>query len=170
MEKKIIILNGFGGCGKDTFVNICKKKVKTEHWSSINFYKIITTQMGWLGTKEQKDRKFLSDLKRLSLQYNDKPFELTKERIELFLNKYNENSLLFIDIRENEEIQKIIQEYPSNIIKVLITNNRIKNNFENYSDAYVYDINYDYVIDNSETIDELEENANIFLKDILSDF
>ena len=64
--KHIIIINGCGGVGKDTFVNMCAKYTSVVNYSSVKEIKEIAKYIGWDGSKEERDRKFLSDLKLLT--------------------------------------------------------------------------------------------------------
>ena len=94
--KKIFILNGSGGVGKDTFVDLVSNYIPTIHFSSVTKVKEIAKAIGWDGGKTEKDRKFLSDLKLLCTEYNNMPFNSMKEMVSKFINSnYN---LLFIDI------------------------------------------------------------------------
>ena len=61
--KNIIIINGTGGSGKDTFVEFVSKYSKVFNFSSVDKVKEVARVIGWSGTKSEKDRKFLSDLK-----------------------------------------------------------------------------------------------------------
>ena len=63
MDKNIIVINGTGGSGKDTFVEYVSKYAKVYNFSSVDKVKEIAKLIGWTGTKTDKDRKFLSDLK-----------------------------------------------------------------------------------------------------------
>ncbi len=47
MEKQIIIINGTGGSGKDTFVEFCSKYGSIMNFSSIDKVKEIATLIGW---------------------------------------------------------------------------------------------------------------------------
>ena len=60
---KIIIINGYAGVGKSTFVEMCKKDYLVTELSTIDPIKDIASKIGWNGQKEPKDRKFLADLK-----------------------------------------------------------------------------------------------------------
>ena len=64
MNKNIIVINGTGGSGKDTFVEYVSKYAKVYNFSSVDKVKEIAKLIGWTGTKTDKDRKFLSDLKK----------------------------------------------------------------------------------------------------------
>ena len=107
-NKKIFIINGKGGSGKDTFVENVDKYVPTDNYSSIESIKQVAELLGWDGGKSDKDRKFLSDLKKLSSDYNDMPYTDILHYISCFLTSmYNEDELLFVHIREPKEIEKV---------------------------------------------------------------
>ena len=92
------------------------------------------------------------------------PLLLCCEEIERFL-KNKKTDILIIDIREPEEIEKIVELYPE-IITVLLINTNVAVIESNPSDAGVFEYNYDFVIDNSKTLKELEESAITFLKEL----
>ena len=83
--KKIIVINGKGGVGKDTLCEITKKYYRTVIVSSIDPIKNIANQIGWDGTKDPKSRKLLSDLKRLCIEYNDFPTRYLVKEVCRFL-------------------------------------------------------------------------------------
>ena len=56
--KNIVIINGYGGSGKDTFVEFVSKYNKVYNFSSVDKVKEIAKLIGWNGKKEEKDRKF----------------------------------------------------------------------------------------------------------------
>ena len=114
--KKVVILNGSGGVGKDSLVISCKDFCNTKHVSSVTEVKGIATLMGWDGEKTEKSRRFLSDLKDLMTNYNDRPLNYSLEQIKEFYNTFPDNSILFIDIREPIEIEKLVK-IDENIMK-----------------------------------------------------
>lgn len=101
--KKIIIINGSGGVGKDAFAKrVIEETLKlskriipvenedycvdpevfyridniiTNNISTIDCVKNIAKMFNWNGEKSEKDRKMLSDLKDLMTVYNDYPFK-----------------------------------------------------------------------------------------------
>ena len=76
MQKQVIIINGTGGSGKDTFVQYCSKYAKVINISSVDKVKeAATILVGWKGEKDEKSRKLLVDLKKLSIDYNDAPLK-----------------------------------------------------------------------------------------------
>ena len=59
MNKQVFIINGSGGCGKDTFVEIVKsqaKRISVRNYSSVTKVKEIAKIIGWDGTKSERDR------------------------------------------------------------------------------------------------------------------
>ena len=159
MEKKIVIINGTGGSGKDTFVEFVSKYNKVVNVSSVDKVKEIATLMGWDGTKDEKSRKFLSDLKKLATDYNEMPLMDMKEKVEKFKN--SDNELMFLHIREPEEIEKAKDEFGA--LTLLIKRENHETIKSNYSDANVENYDYDYIINNT-TLEELEKCAKDFYK------
>ena len=161
MQKEIIIINGTGGSGKDTFVELCSKYGKVKNFSSIDKVKEVAKVIGWTGTKTEKDRKFLSDLKRLTTEYNDMAFNSIKEEVEKF-NK-TEEEIIFIHIREPEEIERA--KIAFNAKTLLVKRIGLKNIETNYSDANVDNYDYDYIIENT-TLEDLDKQAKEFINEI----
>lgn len=160
--KKIVIINGTGGCGKDTFVSLTSKYAKVFNFSSIDAVKELASKIGWNGTKSEKDRKFLSDLKRLTTEYNDFSFNSIKKAYEEFNN--NDDEIMFIHIREPEEIKRASDYF--NALTLLIKRENYNNISSNVSDANVDNYNYDYIIDNT-TLEEFDVRAQEFVKKIM---
>ncbi|MBR1376336.1 MAG: hypothetical protein IJ565_00775 [Bacilli bacterium] len=159
MDKKIIIINGTGGSGKDTFVEFCSKYANVFNFSSIDKVKEIAKIIGWTGSKSEKDRKFLSDLKKLTTEYNDMAFNSIKDAINTFNN--SDMDVMFIHIREPEEIKRAVDTFGAKTL--LVKRDGLANIESNYSDASVDNYNYDYVIRNT-TLEELDEKADKFIE------
>lgn len=173
ISKRIIIINGKGTSGKDTFVNIVNKYVPTENYSSINLIKKVATQLGYNGGKTMKDRKFLSDMKVLATKYNDSPYNDIIDKVLKFIYcKQNKNQLLFIHIREPKEIQRLVDFCKESNIKVntlLIKRENIESvEYGNMADDNVYNYDYDFVINNDGTVDDLLNTAIWYLCRILN--
>jgi hypothetical protein len=179
--KTIIITNGSGGVGKDTFANILGKYGSVKKISSIDKIKEIARIGGWEGSKTEKDRKFLSDLKLLFSDYNNLPFNEIQKEIKSFLFKDNEASepsvdeFLLIDIREPDEIDKIVNYFKfyngeyNKIYTILIRTNRVNEIKSNMADANVENYFYDYIIENN-NLKELEESVQYLIKDLKGEF
>ncbi len=161
IKKQIVVINGTGGSGKDTFVEFCQKYGKVKNFSSIDKVKEIATMIGWTGKKEEKDRKFLSDLKKLTTDYNDMAFQSIKEEVSKF--HHSDANILFIHIREPEEIQRVVDFYQAKTL--LIKRVGLANIETNNSDANVDCYSYDYVIENT-TLKELDMKALEFIHDL----
>ncbi len=161
MEKKIVIINGSGGVGKDTFVEFCSEFANVKNISSVDKVKeAAKVLVNWNGEKDEKSRKFLSDLKKMSIDYNNYPMVYIKEQADEF--KANETEkIMFIHIREISEIEKVKEEVGAKTL--LITSNRVQKITTNSSDANVADYNYDCYISNDGTLEELKEKAKIFV-------
>ena len=190
LNKQIFIINGAGGVGKDEFVKIVSSsdynyKLVTEtknktriyvkvlevgNYSSVSKVKKIAKMIGWDGSKTERNRKFLSDLKLLTTEYNDMPLNDMKQYADNFMNnEQTEDKILFLHIREPEEIAKAINEFKKyNAKSILIKRNSVKHITSNMADKNVYNYNYDIVIDNSGTIGDLKEKAEKFLNDFFA--
>lgn len=163
MDKHIIIINGTGGAGKDTFVNFCAEVKKVLNVSTVDKVKeAAKILVGWNGEKDEISRKLLVDLKQLSIAYNDAPTKYIVEMAEKF-NK-SDDKLMFIHIREAEEIEKTKKLL--NAKTLLITNPRVKLITSNNSDGKVNQYKYDYYIQNDGTLEELKEKALNFVKEL----
>ena len=166
MNKKIFIINGSGGVGKDTFVELISKENVIMNVSSVDKIKEIAKLIGWNGTsKTEKDRKFLSDLKMLTSEYCDMPFQYMKERVEEFNSEICIATCMFLHIREPEEIERAKKEF--NAETILITRDAVEHIKSNMADANVYNYKYDYTITNNGTIEELKNVAEHFIKEFI---
>ena len=160
MKKQIFIVNGHPGSGKDTFASILSEYEEVRKYSIIDKVKTIAFIMGWSGAKEEKDRKFLSDLKKLAEQYNDLPFEDVKRNVNIFLVD-KESRIMLIDMREPKDIKRAQEEL--NAKTIFIKNDRVKHITSNIADAGVENFDYNYIIENNGTIGEFRRNIIKFL-------
>lgn len=152
-----------GGSGKDTFVNYCSEYIKTVNISSVDKVKeAANILVGWNGEKDEKSRKLLVDLKRLSIEYNDSPTKYIVEKAKEF--EKSDNEIMFIHIREIAEIEKIKQII--NAKTLLVKNPKVKLILSNESDANVNNYEYDYVLLNNGTLVDLQKKARDFVKKI----
>ena len=58
MKKTVIIINGQGGCGKDTLIGIASKYYNISMISSITPVKQVALKAGWEGEKIIKQESF----------------------------------------------------------------------------------------------------------------
>ena len=172
MDKQIFIINGSGGVGKDTFVefvstelnDLFKKFHTVINFSSVDKVKEIAREIGWNGKKSEKDRKFLSDLKILTSEYCDMPFESMKSKVTEFM-KDEESKFLFLHIREPEEIDRVVREFGAKTI--LIIRDTVKHIVSNMADENVFNYYYDFVINNNGTKEELNSKAKDFIQEVI---
>lgn len=168
----VIVVNGYPRSGKDTFVNFCKEKLGAfgVSVSTVDFVKYLAAQSGWDGTKTPKNRKFLSDLKDLLTEWNDVPWKKVEEvfesiKIECFQYGLRDSDFfLFIHSREPKEIERFQKEYGA--LTVLIDREEVEGKQSNHSDAEVMNFNYDYIINNDGTLEELEMKAITFIESV----
>ena len=161
MSKQIFIINGSGGVGKDTVCEKCGHYTDVKVVSSIDLVKHFATEMGLSGQKTPRDRRFLSDLKDLLTAYNDLPFKDIKQKVNEF-KQDTDNMFLFIHIREPEEIERAKKEFGAHT--VLVVNDNVLGIYSNHADGRVLEYDYDVVIDNSGTLEELEQEAERFVE------
>lgn len=166
MNKYIFVTNGMARSGKDTFAALMNEFVPTKKYSSIDYIKEIAKLCGWDGQKNEKSRKFLSDLKVLTSQYNDLPFKRIQKQIDGF-NKDEKYNVLLIDVREPEEIRKLCNKY-KDVKTILIKRNSVKTITSNMADAGVFNYNYDFVIENNGTVDEFKNVVKKFVMENIS--
>lgn len=163
MEKNIIIINGTGGAGKDTFVSFCSEATGVLNVSTVDKVKeAAKILVGWNGEKDEVSRKLLVDLKQLSVDYNDAPTKYICNMAEKF--KTSSDKLMFVHIREAVEIEKAKKLL--NAKTLLISNPRVKLITSNDSDGKVNEYNYDYHIINDGTLEDLKNKAFEFVKEL----
>lgn len=173
----IMILNGYPGSGKTTFAKFCEQIIHNEGYdvfnrSTIDAVKSIASKCGWDGTKTPRNRQFLSDLKQLLIKYND--FCLNDivgfvETVRTAPLKNETKCTIFVDCREREEIEKLKNAFPNDTVKVVcVIRNIDMSEITNHADRDVYDIKYDYYINNNESLEHLFNEARLFCKSILN--
>lgn len=162
---KIFIVNGAGGSGKTTFERMVENISEQEGYdvriiSTIDYVKQIAKTLGWDGGKTLNDRRFLSDLKDALTRWKDVPYQNIKETLEA-LNFIGQIDAVFIDCREPEEIARFVKDY--NAITILVQRGEIIA-FGNHADDNVRNYQYDITIDNSRGLDELNQEAQLFVE------
>ena len=178
--KQIFIINGSGGVGKDAFINAVHDQsfepskniyINMANYSSVSKVKEIAKLIGWNGSKTEKDRKFLSDLKLLTTEFNNMSLNDMKKYANDFMNynSRNEEKILFLHIREPEEIAKAVEEFKEyNAKTILVKRDSVKHITSNMADENVYNYDYDIVINNNGNIEDLKEKADTFLIDYIN--
>jgi len=167
MKKTAIVINGAGGVGKDTLCEIASKHFRVRNISSITPIKEIAALCGWDGKKDNKARKFLSDLKRLCVEYNNYPTLWAKAQYDEFLAADEE--IMFVHIREPEEIEKFVLATENKAKTLLIRGGKRMSEgcYGNVSDDGVENYSYDYYFVNEKPLEIIEREFVDFLNDIV---
>lgn len=160
--KEILIINGSGGVGKDTFVDKLSIYAKVIHTSIVNPTKELAKKIGWNGGKTEKDRKFLSDMKVLIDEYNDGNYNQMKALMQDFRDGKFDAEILCIDMREKHQIERAKEEFGAKT--VLVTRKAVPHITSNIADKGVFDIEYDYHIENDGTLYDLDKKAQEFVQ------
>ena len=171
----VYIINGHPNSGKSYFARKCVEMMGDENakiFSTVDTTKQIAKSLGWNGTKTDKDRWFLSELKRLTKEWKDFPFQEAKKKIDDYnfqwkiLGKDLRKTAVFIMSREPDEIARFENELGAKSIFLMSPNEDI--NFSNDSDANVANHDYDYIIANPmndeiiQAIDEFLEKERLY--------
>jgi len=166
LKNRVFILNGMATCGKNTFVDLISKFHNTVHYSIVDPVRDILSDIGIdLNKKDERLRKLTSDIKLALEEYNNYPFE----QVRLFLKDFEKNSkgdeIVFIDMREEHNIQQAIKEFGAQV--VFVRNDRVHTINSNVADKNVFNTTSDYIIENNGSIKDLEKKALAFIKYIV---
>lgn len=182
MRKLVIIINGAGGAGKDTIVDIVGKHYRVMNRSSIDPIKN-AAEVGGVNPKEFKTargRRFLSDLKRLFIDYEDTPTKyLVNEFVQFAQGK---DEVMFAHIREPYEILKFRthvfrmnhpyyywRRSPDVKVCTLLIEGRDDHEYGNSSDDNVRDFTYDYTYKNTGPLEDMESDFMEFFEKIIEE-
>lgn len=163
MAKTVIIINGPGGVGKDTLCEMASRHFKVENISSITPIKEVAALCGWDGKKDDRSRRFLSELKRLTVEYNDFPTLWATSKYREFLK--GDAEILFVHIREPREIAKLVKATEGQAKTLLIRGGERmkKTKYGNRSDDDVENYSYDYYFNNDKSLEEAERDFVMLL-------
>ena len=155
----IVIINGKGGCGKDSLIRYAINFFGDDHkiWnkSSIEPIKEIAKNSGcWNGGKSDLDRKLLSDLKTAFTEYCDLPNTYLLECVSEA--EQNDVDIMFVHIREGSEIEKFKKTVPNrHIVKTMLVHREVHEGklYGNPADDLVEKYDYDCVFENDEPLE-----------------
>ena len=168
MKKTVIVINGSGGVGKDTLCDMAANRYKVKNVSSIMPIKELAKQCGWNGEKTDKARKFLSDLKALTTEYNNFPTRWIYNEYLDFLN--TDEEVMFVHIREGSEIKKFVDITEGKALTLLVRGGKRfekRQEYGNASDDLVEEYSYDYYFVNDNPIEVTEALFCDFLGEII---
>ncbi len=152
---------------EDVFSNAIENYIPTLKYSIVDLPKEAAKVLGWDGGKTEKDRRFLSDIMDLSTDYNDAPFKDVLSLVTDFKNNkdYTKYKVLIIDMRAPRDITRAVETFGAETI--LLRNPNVDNIDSNHADRDVENYEYDYIIENDGTLEQLEKVAKIFVHDII---
>ena len=186
---KVVIINGKPQSGKDTFCKYAQgycdddESANTLIISSVDPLKEILTQLGWDGTKTDKIRDMLMDMKQLWVQNQDGPtMFLFNNILEFHKACTGEDNIVFVHIREPEEIKKLVNALTGfesmgiDVISLLViresgedTPNQPAETRRSDDEALINSYKYDVTINNDEDLIKLQELAAEFVDKLLED-
>ena len=167
----VIIINGHGGSGKDTFVEYFTDiagENYTLNISTVDYIKKVARDLGWNGQKDNLSRKFLSDLKDIATYWGDIPYWDVYHKTNNFFKELQEfgvdkNGFVFIHCREPQEIKRLIDAFRIRYNAYALLIRRPTNeNYGNHADDEVENYEYDYIINNDTNLDDLSHKAKEF--------
>jgi hypothetical protein len=171
MNKIVIVINGKAEVGKDTLCDFVINHYFAEKISSITPILKIARDNGWNGTKNSKSRKFLSDLKRAFIDFNNLPNIYLVEECNRFLQ--SDNDILFVHIRESDQINEFLLNIKNTCVYCTLLINNMKKKkpvfWGNDSDDYVDNYRYSYTYYNIMTLEKAEKDFLVFFQKILED-
>lgn len=164
--KKVYVTNGSGFNGKDSFSDLLNKYIPTYKYSSIDLVKEILEIAGVPREPKTEEKRLLySDVKDRLTKYDDIPFKDVESIVIDFKNNRIDAEVLLIDIREPEEIARAVKEFGAEA--VLVRNPRVEKIVSNHADRDVENYNYDYIVENDGTLEQLDKVAELFAKTII---
>ncbi|MBE6543058.1 MAG: hypothetical protein E7675_01520 [Ruminococcaceae bacterium] len=165
-NKLVIVINGKGGVGKDAMCVALESAYAVKNVSAITPIKNIASQYGWNGEKDPKSRRFLAELKRVFVEYNDLPTKYLLEQYEEFLQ--DDHDIMVVHIREKAEISKFIKGLRTPVVSILVKRSAVDNaaKYGNSADDEVENYNYDHVFYNDHSLEESSARFVEFIKDI----
>ena len=177
---QVVIINGMGTSGKSTFCSMCKDyaqgldysmPVYVKELSTVDWVKDVATFCGWQGTKTEKDRKFLSDLKLALEAWDNSPVDSVLDTMKQAIGSPS-HWIFFVNCREPRNIDQfktlVKQRFNWPVKTVLVRNPNAKVINSNMADAQVENYVYDCYIQNSGTLDDLKDLAEDFTTQIVS--
>ena len=165
---KILIVNGKARSGKDSFCEYAHDNHGLVYpISTVDRVKQVALFAGWSGEKDERGRKFLSDLKDAMSEYGDLPRNYVLDWMRQRLNT-SENSMIGTDdviflvhAREPADIKRWVEENGARAL--LIHRPEAEKSWGNHADDEVENYDYHYYLTNDGTLEEWEKKSVDFI-------
>ena len=164
-SKLVIVINGRASTGKDTVCNVVIDNYDAIKISAIDPIVNIALMTGWDGVKDTKSRKFLSDIKRAYIDFNDMPTQYLFGKYNEFIN--SEHDILFVHIRESDQIDAFVKGVTYCKCITLLIQNKTTELIGNYSDDNVENYLYDYYFVNDGQLENVGKDFLSFFEEML---
>ena len=168
---KVIILSGKAESGKSMSANMIKERLnkKTIIISYASYLKEYAKNIiDWDLDEKNKPRTFLQEIGDLVKKIDPK-FLINRvlQDIEVYKNYFD--IIIISDARFVDEIELVKEKYDSVVIRINGKDNNLTLKEKNHNTETSLDDynNYDYIIDNNSTKEELEIKINEVLEDIV---
>lgn len=183
----VILIGGVGGSGKSSFIDYCSQNhVGVYEESTIDCCKRVVRLMATIEyahedppitsdsymereikSKSDAYRTLLSNIKDAWCKFDDGPNKIACKRVESIYRADSDAFLVFINVREPAQIahlKNLLEEKLNCIPVTLKVFRRDEASWGNVSDKTTHNYPYDIVVDNSESIKELEDKAAKFCR------
>ena len=182
----IILINGAGGNGKDTFINAVNKTLAVYNISTIDPIKTVASQLiditdnysdfekisgtTEMTNKSDRYREFLHEMKMAWSKFNDGPNVNMLGEIREVLNIHEEGGekydAIFVHVREPEEIEElkndIFRYFGIGCVTMLVKGRIDPTEFTNNCDKNVYKYKHDLILANTGNTTVLDMQALFF--------
>lgn len=165
----VVFINGPATAGKDTLMDLCIEEFKSlifDKISAVDLPKEAFKLLGWNGEKTGGVRDGLSYLKLLA----DKEFDMSYNYITDRIKNGKFYNILFVCVRDAETITRCVEfckEEDFDCVTLLVKRKGVEPITTNEGDRDVYNYNYEKIINNDGTIDQLRSKAVDFIISIL---
>lgn len=141
--------------------------------STVDWVKEVAKFCGWNGTKSEKNRAFLHDLKMILENWDDSPNKKVRDFIEQRSQNSDKSFVFFINVREIDNLKKLKNKYEQEgffVYTLLIKNPKVADILSNEADANVGNYSYDQIIINKYDLQFLNDCAEKFIHFIIGYF
>ena len=167
----VIIINGHGAAGKDTFINYFKEFAGDKYVcniSTVDYVKSVALELGWNNNKDDISRCYLSELKDMATYWGDIPYWDVIHKTDAFFEELQgfgveNNGFVFIHCREPKEIERLANSLNTKYITSTLLIRRPSDKiYGNHADDEVENYKYDYEINNNLDLENLKRLAKNF--------